>query len=239
MLTVVGLIAALSAGVITTDAQPAFRVRAAPSAQRFGPETFYGNVVTGTVTTIAGVTQFVVDRPKKVGLEIDPTQRETITCKLENVPPDQAALVAPGQQLYFYGTYDFVQGIFFVNIVGTTPESVAVAAAPTSADNGSDDLDNDGDADNGGDSDNDSDDSDNGDENSDNDSDDSDNDDEDSDNDEDDSDNDEDDSDNDEDDSDNDEDNSDNDDDDDENDDDDSDNDEDDEDNDDDDDNDD
>src|SRR5215218_9572506 len=172
LLAIVGLMAAFSAGVLTTDARPAPSVRSAPAAQRYGPETFYGIIVQGSVTTVAGATQFTVDRPKKVGLDIDPTQRETVQCRLENVTPEMAALAVPGQLLYFLGQYDPAINIFFVNAIATTPSvidalmgaSVGAADNSSSADNDSDDSDND--------SDNDSDDSDN---DSDNDSDDSDN----------------------------------------------------------------
>jgi hypothetical protein len=159
LLAVVALIAALSAGVITSDAQPAFRVRAAPSEQRFSPESFDGNIVAGSISTVAGSTQFVVDRPKKVGAGIDPTQRETVLCRLESVPTEQAALVLPGAHVYVYGSYDYIQSVFYVNIVGTTPESVVVSQPSTSG-SGSDNRDN---------SDNDSDDNDSDDNDSDND----------------------------------------------------------------------
>jgi hypothetical protein len=96
LVAVVALIAALSAGVIPTDAQPALRVRMAPSEQRFSPESFDGNIVAGSISTVGGSTQFVIDRPKKVGNAIDSTQRETVICRLESVPTEQAALVVPG-----------------------------------------------------------------------------------------------------------------------------------------------
>jgi hypothetical protein len=171
LIVAVGLMAAAGSGAITSQGEPVQSVHAAPAAERFGPESFYGNVVGGSVTSAADATKFVVERPKKVGLDIDPTQRETVICQLEGVTADQAALVTasqgtvpqavaspgtgtptqglasgsagtPGQVLYFYGTYDPGLNVFFVSKLGTDAQSIAVAAPVGSGD---DDEDNDDD----------------------------------------------------------------------------------------------
>jgi hypothetical protein len=168
LVEVVGLVTAVNA-VAHTPWAPEQSVHAAPGAERFGPESFYGTIVPGSLTTSAGATKFVVERPKKVGLEIDTSQKETVICQLEGVPSEQAALVTssqgtvpqpaaspapgpgvtsgaggtPGQTLYYYGTYDPALNVFFVSNVGTNAESIAPLMAPVASSSDDDDDDDD------------------------------------------------------------------------------------------------
>ena len=183
LVVVVGLMAAAGSGAFTT---PADTVLAAPSEQRFGPESFFGTIVPGSLTSTTGITRFVVERPKKVGLDIDPTTRETVICQLENVTANQAALVTanqgsvpqavsspttavqsgtPGQVLYFYGSYDPALNVFFVSNVSADAASIAALTAPVGSTGDDDDDDDDDDNssdddDDGGDDDDDDDDDD-------------------------------------------------------------------------------
>ena len=136
--SIVAVMAAASAGLVDFGSFMPARILAAPAALRYPPEVFQGRVMAGTIISVAGATQFMIDRPQKIGTTFNPSVREQVTARLEGAPTNQAALVIDNAELYYEGTYDPALAIFFVNQISAQPLTLPVAAPePAAADNSS------------------------------------------------------------------------------------------------------